>query len=62
MNPSPAFVQALAQERAAEAVRLRVASTPDQTREAIDRLADLAELEARALDVPSPLGREGAGS
>ena len=41
MNPSPAFVQALAQERAAEAVRLRIASTPDQAREAIDRLAAL---------------------
>lgn len=52
MTPSRAFLQALSDERTAEALRLRLARTVDDATDALDRLADLAELESRAMAVP----------
>ncbi|WP_377644641.1 hypothetical protein [Oryzobacter terrae] len=52
MTPSRAFLQALSDERTIEALHLRLARTAEDATEALDRLADLAEIEAAALSVP----------
>ncbi|MBM6402366.1 hypothetical protein [Phycicoccus sonneratiae] len=57
MNHSPAFLDALAEERAAIALRLGLAPTPEDAAEARGRLRDLDELEARAR--PDVVGPEG---
>lgn len=49
MNPCPAFVQALSEERDAALAQLAGSHTPESRLEALGRLADLDELERRAL-------------
>lgn len=49
MNPCPAFVQALTEERDAALQQLSASRTPEARLEALGRLADLDELELRAL-------------
>ena len=52
MTPSRAFLQALSDERTIETLRLRLARNVEDATEALDRLADLADLESAALSVP----------
>ncbi len=50
MNPCPAFVQALTEERDAALEQLAGSRSPETRLEALGRLADLDELEHRASD------------
>lgn len=52
MNPCPAFVQALGEERDAALEQLAGSRSPESRLEALGRLADLDELERLALAPP----------
>lgn len=52
MTLSPAFIEALTEERNAARELLRDPSSPDLQAVAIGRLADLADIEAGAVDRP----------
>ena len=49
MNPSPAFIEALSKERNAALEELRLSSSADLHGMALGRLADLSDIEARAV-------------
>jgi len=49
VNPSPAFIEALSEERAAAQEQLRLSQSGELRRMALGRLADLDELEGLAL-------------
>ncbi|MEO7269858.1 MAG: hypothetical protein ABIW49_11695 [Knoellia sp.] len=53
MTPSPAFREALREERDAARELLRVPSSADLHAVALGRLADLDDIEARAVDRPA---------
>lgn len=54
MTSCPAFAQALAEEREAAVAELRAAPSPETRLDALARLADLDELERRALAPSAP--------
>lgn len=49
MNPSPAFIEALSEERAAAREQLQLSASSDLRRVALGRLADLDDIEGLAL-------------
>lgn len=53
MNPSPAFLEALKEEREDVLDLLRLRPSPELFRDALGRLADLDELEARVVERPA---------
>ncbi|GGB68197.1 hypothetical protein N798_08580 [Knoellia flava TL1] len=55
MNPSPAFVEALREEREALRELLRRRPSAEVLGDALGRLADLDDLEARAVERPAAI-------
>lgn len=52
-SPSPAFIEALREERQAVLATLRLRPSADVFGDALGRLADLEDLESRVLEPPA---------
>ena len=52
MNPSPAFIEALSEEREAALELLRLRPSAEMFGHALERLSDLDEIEALAIERP----------